>query len=315
MDKTVSAVMPAYNAERTIGLAIESVLAQTHSNLELVIVDDASSDRTAEVVRAYADDRIKLLSLPKNSGEGAARDAAIAASTGDWVAVIDADDAWEDTRLEKLLCLATEDDERCILIDDIAQCFAVGDELVPFRPVRGSRSSFLDTREKALVDLLRESGYLIKPLIPRSAIESLGLRHSDLRYGADAQFFIRLIKHGGMKIRCLNEPLYLYRMTPGAMSTISGSRVIMRDMLLGLSSELDLSRPERRAIARKVRAQERHIEFEPFAEALKARDYGAALKYGALHPRCVLLFLWRLPKALLFKRAVTSRGGSARPLH
>jgi GT2 family glycosyltransferase len=88
-----SIAMPAYNAEGLIGRAIDSVLAQTYSDWELVVVDDGSTDTTAQIVRTYAehDDRIHLVQQ-QNVGCGGARDAAIRASSGVYVLRFDADD-------------------------------------------------------------------------------------------------------------------------------------------------------------------------------------------------------------------------------
>jgi glycosyltransferase involved in cell wall biosynthesis len=98
----VSIVMPAYNAAATIVRSIESVLAQTHRALELVIVDDCSTDGTSAVIERFAraDARIRPLRQPHNAGVAAARNAAIAAAYGDYVAFLDSDDWWHPRKLE-----------------------------------------------------------------------------------------------------------------------------------------------------------------------------------------------------------------------
>ena len=92
-------MMPAYNAERYVAGAIRSVLAQTYSRWELVVVDDGSEDRTAEVVRGFADSRI-ILVQQANRGEGAARNTALRHMSGEYVAFLDADDAYLPGHLE-----------------------------------------------------------------------------------------------------------------------------------------------------------------------------------------------------------------------
>jgi hypothetical protein len=87
----ISIVMPAYNAERYIGAAIDSVLAQTWPNWELIVVDDGSTDRTAEIVRAYGDPRITLLQQA-NHGIGHARNTALEAVRGTFLCFLDSDD-------------------------------------------------------------------------------------------------------------------------------------------------------------------------------------------------------------------------------
>ena len=99
----VSVITPAYNCAGTIGETIESVRKQTYQNWEMLIVDDASTDHTAEVVGEYArlDPRIRLFSLEHNSGSAAARNLAIANAGGRWIAFLDSDDLWKPQKLEK----------------------------------------------------------------------------------------------------------------------------------------------------------------------------------------------------------------------
>jgi len=88
----ISAVIPAYNSEKTIGRAIDSVLQQSRPADEILVIDDGSTDRTAEIVHAYAD-RIRLIQQA-NAGVSVARNTGIAAAAGDWIAFLDADDEW-----------------------------------------------------------------------------------------------------------------------------------------------------------------------------------------------------------------------------
>ena len=99
----VSIVMPAYAAERFIAAALDSVRAQSMDDWECLVVDDASPDRTAEIAAAAAaaDSRFRLLRQPENRGVAAARNAALAAATGRYVAFLDADDLWLPAKLER----------------------------------------------------------------------------------------------------------------------------------------------------------------------------------------------------------------------
>ena len=101
----VSIIMPSYNAARFIGESINSVLLQTYSNWELLIVDDCSKDNSVEVVRKFAniDKRGVLFSLEKNVGAAAARNVAIEHAQGQYIAFLDSDDVWDEYKLEKQL--------------------------------------------------------------------------------------------------------------------------------------------------------------------------------------------------------------------
>ncbi|HEY2324319.1 MAG TPA: glycosyltransferase family A protein, partial [Thermoanaerobaculia bacterium] len=96
--KSVSVVIPSYNYARYLGEAIDSALAQTLPPLEVIVVDDGSTDETSEVLATYAD-RIRVL-RQKNSGVAVARNSGIAAAHGEYVAFLDADDIWLPRKLE-----------------------------------------------------------------------------------------------------------------------------------------------------------------------------------------------------------------------
>ena len=102
-DKLVSIIMPTYNCAKFIGKTIESVIAQTYENWELIIVDDCSKDNTEEVVSEYKDNRIKYHRLENNSGAAVARTEAMKKASGRYMAFLDSDDLWKKDKLEKQL--------------------------------------------------------------------------------------------------------------------------------------------------------------------------------------------------------------------
>jgi glycosyltransferase involved in cell wall biosynthesis len=89
----ISVIIPAYNAEKYLAEAIESALNQTRPAKEIIVVDDASTDRTVEIARSFGD-RVTVLQNAVNSGPGYSRNAGVAASTGEYLAFLDADDKW-----------------------------------------------------------------------------------------------------------------------------------------------------------------------------------------------------------------------------
>ena len=98
----VSIIMPAFNAEKSIGRAIESVLNQTYLNLELIIINDGSTDGTSDVVRKYKDARIRLIEQ-LNTGLSGARNTGLTEVTGKYVVFIDSDDWYETDYVEKMI--------------------------------------------------------------------------------------------------------------------------------------------------------------------------------------------------------------------
>lgn len=97
---TVSVVIPTYNRADLLPRAIRSVRAQTYSNWEIIVVDDASTDRTRDVVHAFADDRVTYVRLDRNSGPSRTRNVGVSRARGSYVTFLDSDDEWLPHRLQ-----------------------------------------------------------------------------------------------------------------------------------------------------------------------------------------------------------------------
>lgn len=111
MNNLVSIIMPSYNTGRFISETIESVLAQSYSNWELIIVDDCSKDGTDDVVGQFlADTRIRYIKNEINSGAGVSRNQALRKAKGKWIAFLDSDDLWEQDKLKKQIAFMEKND-------------------------------------------------------------------------------------------------------------------------------------------------------------------------------------------------------------
>lgn len=97
----VSIIMPSWNTERFIATSIHSVISQTYSNWELIIVDDCSTDNTDDVVASFSDSRIKYIKNEHNMGAALTRNRAMREAQGEWIAFLDSDDLWAPKKLEK----------------------------------------------------------------------------------------------------------------------------------------------------------------------------------------------------------------------
>lgn len=97
----VSVIIPTHNSARFIDETIQSVLAQTYSNIEIIVVDDCSTDDTVRRVRILSDSRIKASFLTKNVGAGEARNSGIDAASGQYLAFLDSDDVWVEEKLSQ----------------------------------------------------------------------------------------------------------------------------------------------------------------------------------------------------------------------
>ena len=104
----VSIIMPSWNTDRFIAESIQSVIDQTYSNWELIIVDDCSTDNTDAVVDSFQDERIKYFHNEKNSGAALTRNRALREARGEWIEFLDSDDLWFPAKLEKQIAFMKE---------------------------------------------------------------------------------------------------------------------------------------------------------------------------------------------------------------
>lgn len=111
-NRLVSIITPSFNCADYIGQTIESILAQTYPEWELLVTDDCSTDNSRDIIRGYADcdKRIRLFELDKNSGAGVARNNSIKEAKGRYIAFCDSDDRWYPDKLQKQLAFMAEKD-------------------------------------------------------------------------------------------------------------------------------------------------------------------------------------------------------------
>lgn len=207
----VTVLVPSYNDERFLGAAIESILAQTFTDFELLIVDDASTDGSRAVVERYRDPRIRLLVNPTNLGGGAARNRGLAASAGEYVAALDSDDLSFPDRLERQIAYL---------------------DAHPDVAVVGSQAKLIDVNGRGIGEVWRPTTDLgirwcrifQNPVIQSSATfrrsvvwEELGGYEERFRYGEDFDLWQRMAKKHA--IHNLAEPLVAYRFDPRSLSS------------------------------------------------------------------------------------------------
>lgn len=208
MTNLVSIIMPAYNAERTIPQAIESILCQTYTQWELIVVDDASTDGTGKIVQGYAarDSRIHVLCREENRGVSEARNLALQSAGGQWIALLDSDDAWHPEKLEKQLALAAAKDSQLVFTGSgymdadgtpLSWTLRVP-ETVDYRRLLKQN---VISNSSALV---RKSLYERCQVIADEAHEDFCCWLTCLRSG--------IVAHG------IDEPLLIYRLSPGSKS-------------------------------------------------------------------------------------------------
>ena len=217
----ISVIIAAFNAGHFIGRAISSVQKQTTRDLEIIVVDDASTDNTDSVVQNLAkkDGRINIIRLTSNTGPSGARNIGFAAAKGEWIAVLDADDAFAPGRLERLIAAGHE--TRADIVVDNLQLFDEGAGQVV------GQTSFVQEKigDLTLELFFRKDGPpnacpmgWVKPIIRKSAFERTGLKYNpDYRYAEDFLFFTEMLLHGCRAI-CVCDAAYLYTLRHGHVS-------------------------------------------------------------------------------------------------
>ena len=234
----ISVVIPAFNAEPFVKDAIESVLRQSYSPIECIVVDDGSSDGTGYAVAQYGR-RVRLISQP-NQGVARARNRGAAEGRGDLLAFLDADDVWLPERLAMqaralreraagaVLCAATEVDRY-------------------LRPIVDRRAAPRPSPETMLL----QQGSLVScssnMLIKHSTFDAIGGFHHALSVSADWDFLLRLLEAGPLEY--VDEPLVLYRRHGGNMSTDIAT--MARDMCIAYR-EAFARQPDLAAIRRQA---------------------------------------------------------------
>ena len=115
----VSIIIPTYNVSKYIEKCLDSVLNQSYQNIEIIIVDDCSTDHTVEIIKNYEDSRIHLIQNKMNCGPSYSRNVAISNASGKYIALLDGDDWWDHNRLERLLTFINTKEHVDLLFDDL----------------------------------------------------------------------------------------------------------------------------------------------------------------------------------------------------
>ncbi|MBP5156273.1 MAG: glycosyltransferase [Treponema sp.] len=212
----VSVVIPTYNRAYCIRRSMDSVLGQTYGNLELIVVDDGSTDGTEDAVRSCTDARVRYIRLEKNGGPSRARNEGIRLARGEFVAFHDSDDVWHPEKLEKQLKLMEEDPE-CQLVFCKYRVHGKTVSDVPQEDVFD-----LSGTEHGMLDVLIRENKIGTPtmLLRRSALDAAGTFDEKLRTMEDWDLALRIARQG--KISFLPEALLDVYPSEGSVNSILG---------------------------------------------------------------------------------------------
>lgn len=205
-DELVSVVMSTYNDEKYIKEAINSILYQTYDNFEFIIIDDASTDKTSDILNSMTDSRIKVIRNVKNQGLTKNLNIALRNANGKYIARMDADDISLPTRFEKQLKVLRNSDY--ILVGSPIQTFGGGQGYY-----------FPATEDREIRTRLLMNTVLPHPTImfDRDVMDKTGLFYNDHYPNAqDYDFLFRIAQH--YKMTCMDEVLLFYRVHDNQIS-------------------------------------------------------------------------------------------------
>jgi len=201
----VSIVTPAYNAQATVGETIESVLSQTFTNFELIVVDDGSMDDTANVVHQFEDKRIKYL-YQTHKERSEARNNGIKNAKGKYIAFLDADDTWLPEKLEKQMELFEVDPNLGLVYSDLYLCEGIFPQKITlYSRIRKLYRGYVPLRT------MLEEGFIqsATPIVKREVFDKVGNFDSNLIPLEDYDMWMRIVAK--YSIDFVDQPLAYYR--------------------------------------------------------------------------------------------------------
>lgn len=295
MSTLVSVVMPAFQAESTIGGAIASVLSQTYRDCELIVVDDGSTDATASIAAAHRGS-IQLI-RQENSGVAVARNRGIAAANGELITFCDADDILFDEHVAALVATYQGHDGRLATANSYW--------LLPggIDPSKKRYKGRFPAPKKQRISILEQNFVSTMSLFPRSLVEEIGPFNEEKLRAEDWDFWLRAI-FAGYRVALQNRPLALYRWGAASLSADRGAMdAEVEAVLEGIEDRYELTNEELAYLKRRKAGPGPRETGRAADRALRARSYRKAARlYGEAASLCPSerMLVW---KARLIKLA------------
>jgi GT2 family glycosyltransferase len=261
---TFSVVIAAYQSVGSVRAAVASALDQTVPPIEVVVCDDGSTDGTGDAIRGL-EPRVRVV-RQDNRGEAAAKNAAAARATGDYLVILDADDLFAPTRLEAIGALAAARPDLDVITTDAWLLDVVsGNRRRCYGP--GFRFETEDQPE----EILRRNFVLGLAAVRRAAFEAVGGFDPAIAVTTDWHLWIRMI-HAGSRVGLIEQPLATYRIHAGSLSAdpgrvLEGRIATLTDVRLRLA----LQPEHRRMLERTLREQRQLIARHRLRQSLAAR--------------------------------------------
>lgn len=223
---TVSVCIPTYRGAMHIGAAIESVLAQSYTDFELIVIDDNSPDDTAAIVQGYSDPRIRFLQNPRNLGPQGNWNRCLNEASGKYFKLLPQDDLLAPDCLAKQVAILDQDDAQRIALVYCARTIVdAQDRPLMVRGYSGGRTGIINAQNLIRHCLRRGTNLIGEPgsvLFRRQLANSVGLFDASIPYVLDLDYWFRLLLKGDSYY--LPEALASFRVSRGSWSVAIGSK-------------------------------------------------------------------------------------------
>ena len=203
----VSVIIPVYNAEKFIVTTVNSVLKQSYNNLEVILIDDCSTDNTSSLIESINDDRVRYYKLEKNGGAAVARNKGINLAEGRYIAFLDSDDVWEQDKLQKQIIFMQENNSY-FCYSGASTIDEGGNSLNKIRKVKP-----IVTYKKLLKNTMIITSTVV---IDRNVTGQFQM--ANFRSGQDYSTWLMILRKFG-SAKGINEPLARYRNTSNSLSS------------------------------------------------------------------------------------------------
>lgn len=220
----VSVIVPCFNHAEFVARSLHSVLNQTYQNFEVIVVDDASGDDSVSVVEAFTDERIRLLRLPRNVGGAAALNLGIQQARGEFIALLNSDDMWVESKLERQVAVL-ESNRSLGAVFTNARFVGIDDQPLEPEALPSWGEVFRQpnrTQGQWLRHFFDHGNVLCHPsiLVRKEVYLSIGLYDNTLRQLPDYDRWIALVAHAPIAVLG-DEPMVLFRLLPNSGNTSS----------------------------------------------------------------------------------------------
>ena len=304
MNPEVSIIVPTYNSEEYIAQALESVFNQTHWNLEVILIDDSSTDSTLSIARSFNEKRLRIFTNSRNRGVSYSRNRGIRHAKGKWIALLDSDDWYAPERIEQLL-LAARETSADLIADDL---FLIQDSQACHWSTLLQENRLESLSSWQLIDAVKfvksdrpsaigakrnwSLGY-IKPLIKKEFLSQNNIRYREnINVGEDFTLYLECLWHHA-RFYMVNRPYYYYRTRQLSLSTrkpidyLLQSEQITQSFIVRLThSDLDVN--IHKALQQNLVVFRKRLTYYHLKETLQQKKFLKAIRLIVTAPYLLL---------------------------